>query len=84
MEIMKQINAQEYMEYKTFMIRGSSEIEKEVFTFIYENVSYQIERFVNSPDKPTILRVEGNQEITRDNNLPLFVKIKEDITGRRE
>lgn len=80
MEMMKQISAQEYMEYKSFMIRGSKEIEKEVLTFIYDNISYQIERFLSTAEKPSILRVEGNQEVSMS-NLPKFLKIKEDITG---
>jgi hypothetical protein len=81
MEMMKQISAQEYMEYKTFMIKGSTEIEKEVISFIYDNISYQIERFRDSHEKPSILRVEGRQEFSIK-DAPNFLKIKEDITGR--
>lgn len=62
------------------MIRGSKEIEKEVFTFIYDNISYQIERFLSTSEKPLILRVEGHQEVSMS-NLPKFLKIQEDITG---
>lgn len=79
---MRQISAQEYMEYKSYMIRDSMEVEKEVFSFIYDNISYQIERFTNTPEKPSILRVEGNQEVEQK-DLPSFLKIKAEITGSR-
>lgn len=80
MEIVKQISAQEYMEYKSYMIRGSVEVHKEVYSFIYDNISYQIERFLNTQEKPSILRVEGHQDVRKE-DLPGFLKIKEDITG---
>ena len=80
MEMMKQINAQEYLEYKGFQIPGSKEIEKEVHSFIYDNISFQIERFLNTDEKVSILRVEGNQEFRTNEELPKFLKIKEEIT----
>lgn len=79
--MLKQINAQEYIEYKSFLIPGTLEVEKEVFSFIYDNTSYQIERLLNIKNKVSILRVEGNEEVKID-DLPKFIKIKEDITEK--
>lgn len=80
MEMMKQISAQEYMEYKSYIIRDSMEVEKQVYSFICDNTSYQIERFLNTPERPAILRVEGNQEV-QQKDLPSFLRVKEEITG---
>ena len=81
MEMMKQMGAQEYMEYKPFMIPESKELEKEVYAFIHDDTSYQIEHFI--AEKILILRVEGNQEFKKE-DIPEFLKVKEDITENQK
>ena len=78
-EIVKQINAQDFMEYRAFMVKGSLELLKEVCCFIYDNTYYQIEFYKNTGENLVILRVEGNQQFKKE-ELPSFLKVKEDIT----
>lgn len=80
MELMKQISSPDYIDYKKYMIPGSIEVIKEVSTFIYGNISCQVESFKNIGKDLKILRVESGQAVTPE-EFPSFIRICKEITG---
>lgn len=80
MELMKQISSPDYIDYKKYLIPGSKEVIKEVSTFIYGNISCQVESFLNVGENLKILRVESGQAVTPE-EFPSFIKISKEITG---
>ena len=77
---MRTIMAKNYHDYCKHMDSEKITLQKERTFFMYKTQSFIMEKFVNVPGKPTILRVSTTNENVE---LPPFVQIEREITKDR-
>ena len=67
-ELMRQISAREFLDYKVQQVPGSIAIQKKVVSFQCDGM-FTIEEIINGPNQCLILRLESDQQVTL-NDLP--------------
>ena len=74
---MRSLTAVEYFSHCKRKDSSKIALQKDRICFVYKTQSFILEKYVNVPGQPTVLRVETNVE---DVELPPFINIEKEIT----
>lgn len=74
---MRSITAKDYLDLLKNKSDDRAPILKERTCFVYQTQSFMLEKYVDVPGSPSVLRVETNNEVVE---LPPFIAIEKEIT----
>lgn len=84
MELKRKIGGKQFYEYCLQKDPKCDSVQKNYTVFIWKNITYIVEQFEMNGNPTTVLRVNTDNETSKNNaEIPEFLKVTEDISGKK-